>query len=158
MYTIKIVMYIHMHTYKCAHTHTRATALPLGTSFACFVNYSIRFFTYMLRITKVKLVFWVGTYVFWYVLVMAGGNFNQQSRVELSVSCTKLLDLDTFSKSDPFAVLYKATSEGQKKSWLKLGRTEVIYDNLDPKVRECMSQPNMERYSSFNSFKWSLQY
>ena len=72
---------------------------------------------------------------------MAGGTFNQQSKVELSLSCTKLLDLDTFSKSDPFAVLYKATSEGQKKSWLKLGRTEVIYDNLDPKVWRVHVQP-----------------
>jgi len=66
--------------------------------------------------------------------IMAGGGFNQLSKVELSVSCTKLLNLDTFSKSDPFAVLYKATNDGKKKSWLKLGRTEVIYDNLDPKV------------------------
>ena len=66
---------------------------------------------------------------------MAGGNFNQISKVELSFSCTKLLDLDTFSKSDPFAVLYRATNEGYKKSWSKVGRTEVIYDNLNPKVR-----------------------
>ena len=65
---------------------------------------------------------------------MAGGNFNQLSKVELSLSCTKLLDLDTFSKSDPFAVLYRPTNEGNKRSWLKIGRTEVIYDNLDPKV------------------------
>ena len=67
---------------------------------------------------------------------MAGGNFNQPSKVELSLSCTKLLDLDTFSKSDPFAVLYKAMNEGHKRSWVKVGRTEVIYDNLDPKVRQ----------------------
>ena len=75
--------------------------------------------------------------------VMAGGNFNQ---VELSLSCTKLLDLDTFSKSDPFAVLYllvyPQTDEGNKSclkwSWLKVGRTEVIYDNLDPKVKLVM--------------------
>ena len=66
---------------------------------------------------------------------MAGGSFDQLSKVELSLSCTKLLDLDTFSKSDPFAVLYCATNEGYKKSWSKVGRTEVIYDNLDPKVR-----------------------
>ena len=64
-----------------------------------------------------------------------GESYRQQSKVELCLSCTKLLDLDTFSKSDPFAVLYKATSQGQTRSWLKLGRTEVIKDNLDPKVR-----------------------
>lgn len=67
---------------------------------------------------------------------MADGGFNQLSKVELSISCTKLLDLDTFSKSDPFAVLYKAMSKGKKQTWFKLGRTEVIYDNLDPKVRK----------------------
>ena len=67
---------------------------------------------------------------------MAGGDsYRQLTKVELSLSCTKLLDLDTFSKSDPFAVFYKATGQGQTRSWLKLGRTEVIYDNLDPKVR-----------------------
>ena len=74
--------------------------------------------------------------------MMAGGSFNQPSKVELSVSCTKLLDLDTFSKSDPFAALYKATNDGRKTSWVKLGRTEVIYDNLDPKVRNCIYTSN----------------
>ncbi|XP_065898751.1 copine-9-like [Dysidea avara] len=61
-------------------------------------------------------------------------NYRQLTKVELSLSCSKLLDLDTFSKSDPFVVLYKASQESQKKKgWIKLGRTEVIFDNLDPK-------------------------
>jgi len=65
------------------------------------------------------------------------GNYRQLTKVELSLSCSKLLDLDTFSKSDPFVVLYKASEESKKsskKGWIKLGRTEVIFDNLDPKV------------------------
>jgi len=68
------------------------------------------------------------------------GNYRQLTKVELSLSCSKLLDLDTFSKSDPFAVLYKASQESLKtKGWVKMGRTEVISDNLDPKVGSAFS-------------------
>ena len=67
-------------------------------------------------------------------------NYRQLTKVELSLSCSKLLDLDTFSKSDPFVVLYKASQESQKKKgWVKLGRTEVIFDNLDPKVGSALN-------------------
>ena len=37
--------------------------------------------------------------------------------------------MDTFSKSDPFVVLYKQ----QGHVWQKLGQTEIIHDNLNPK-------------------------
>ena len=59
------------------------------------------------------------------------------TKVELSFSCTELLDMDVFSKSDPFIVLYQYTGQvvTSKSGWLKLGRTEVIFDNLNPKVR-----------------------
>jgi len=58
------------------------------------------------------------------------------TKVELSFSCTDLLDMDVFSKSDPFIVLYKHPGQvvTSKSGWLKLGQTEVIYDNLNPKV------------------------
>ena len=52
------------------------------------------------------------------------------SKVELSISCTELVDLDTFSKSDPIVYLYE--KKGQ--DWVYLGRTEMIDDNLNPKV------------------------
>ena len=58
------------------------------------------------------------------------------TKVELSFSCTDLLDMDVFSKSDPFIVLYMNTGYTSLSNvgWIKLGRTEVIYDNLNPKV------------------------
>lgn len=52
------------------------------------------------------------------------------SRVELSVSCSNLKDMDVFSKSDPVVFLY----EQRGKEWQKIGRTEVIDNNLNPKV------------------------
>ena len=55
---------------------------------------------------------------------------NIYSKVELSVECSNLKDLDTFSKSDPCVFLY----EKKGKDWIKLGRTEVIDNNLNPKV------------------------
>ena len=53
------------------------------------------------------------------------------SKVELSVSCAGLADLDVFSKSDPVVFLY----ERHGRDWIKLGRTEMIDNNLNPKVR-----------------------
>lgn len=53
------------------------------------------------------------------------------SRVELSISCTNLKDLDVFSKSDPVVFIYEKTTSG---GWHKRGRTEVIDNNLNPKV------------------------
>ncbi len=52
------------------------------------------------------------------------------SKVELSISCSNLKDLDHFSKSDPAVFLY----EKRGKDWIKLDRTEVIDNNLNPKV------------------------
>ena len=52
------------------------------------------------------------------------------SKVELSISCTNLKNMDVFSKSDPVVFLY----EKRGKEWQKIGRTEMIDDNLNPKV------------------------
>lgn len=52
------------------------------------------------------------------------------SKVELSISCTNLKDLDHFSKSDPCLFIF----EKRGTEWIKLGRTEVIDNNLNPKV------------------------
>ena len=54
------------------------------------------------------------------------------SKVELSISCTNLKDLDYFSKSDPAVFLYEKRAKGQQ--WSYVGRTEVIDNNLNPKV------------------------
>ena len=50
--------------------------------------------------------------------------------VELSLSAENLLDMDVFSKSDPFVVIYNKPFGSEK--WQELGRTEVIMNNLDP--------------------------
>ncbi|XP_017286976.1 copine-1 isoform X2 [Kryptolebias marmoratus] len=51
------------------------------------------------------------------------------SKVELSVSCTNLLDKDVGSKSDPLCVLLQS-SGGDK--WTELGRTERVENSSDP--------------------------
>ncbi|KNC46943.1 copine III [Thecamonas trahens ATCC 50062] len=50
------------------------------------------------------------------------------SRVELHISCKNLPNMDTFSKSDPMAVVYLASGG----SWVEYDRTETINDNLSP--------------------------
>ena len=49
--------------------------------------------------------------------------------VELSLTCSKLEDMDVFSKSDPFCVLYIKDST---RGWLCLDRTETIDNTLEP--------------------------
>ena len=49
-------------------------------------------------------------------------------QVNLFVSGRKLKDLDTFSKSDPQCILY----EKRNNSWVKVGNTEQIKDQLNP--------------------------
>ncbi|XP_016343356.1 copine-8-like [Sinocyclocheilus anshuiensis] len=64
------------------------------------------------------------------------GNFDPLSatipatKIEITVSCRKLLDMDTFSKSDPICVLY-IQGIGNKE-WREFGRTEVIDNTLNP--------------------------
>ncbi|XP_041824480.1 copine-3-like [Melanotaenia boesemani] len=52
------------------------------------------------------------------------------TKVELTVSCDKLMDMDVFSKSDPLCVLYIYTSGTH---WCELGRTEKVMNCLNPK-------------------------
>ena len=64
--------------------------------------------------------------------VLAAANFGGgglAQKLELSFACENLVNMDTFSKSDPFVVLYKH----QGNVWQKLGQTEIIHDNLNPK-------------------------
>ncbi|XP_026162173.1 copine-9-like [Mastacembelus armatus] len=52
------------------------------------------------------------------------------TKIEVTVSCRNLLDMDTFSKSDPVVVLY-IQGLGTKE-WREFGRTEVIDNTLNP--------------------------
>ncbi|KAB5584114.1 hypothetical protein PHYPO_G00103680 [Pangasianodon hypophthalmus] len=52
------------------------------------------------------------------------------TKIEVTVSCRNLLDMDTFSKSDPVVVLY-IQGIGTKE-WREYGRTEVIDNTLNP--------------------------
>ncbi|XP_029456986.1 copine-9 isoform X1 [Rhinatrema bivittatum] len=52
------------------------------------------------------------------------------TKIEITVSCRNLLDMDTFSKSDPVVVLF---AQGiANKEWSEYGRTEVIDNTLNP--------------------------
>ena len=52
------------------------------------------------------------------------------SKVELTIECNNLRDMDTFSKSDPMVVVYSLELPLR---WVEVGRTEVVWDNLNPK-------------------------
>ncbi|GLE07532.1 hypothetical protein PINS_up018085, partial [Pythium insidiosum] len=52
------------------------------------------------------------------------------AKIELSLSGKDLKDRDVFSKSDPFAILYLE----QNASWVRIGETEAIKNNLKPTV------------------------
>ncbi|XP_033106562.1 copine-8-like isoform X2 [Anneissia japonica] len=67
----------------------------------------------------------------------SGGGFqpgsataNPSTKVELTVSCRKLRDMDVFSKSDPFCVFY--TVNPRTGQYQESGRTETIDNNLNP--------------------------
>jgi hypothetical protein len=51
--------------------------------------------------------------------------------VVLRFSCKNLIDMDTFSKSDPMVVVYMKS--GGEHSYSEVGRTEMIKDNLNPR-------------------------
>ncbi|CBJ26472.1 Copine [Ectocarpus siliculosus] len=53
------------------------------------------------------------------------------TRLQLSISCKGLVNMDTFSKSDPF-VLVKLHSPSDSNESKEIGRTEIISNSLDP--------------------------
>ena len=62
--------------------------------------------------------------------VLAATNIAGQglsNKLELSFKCEQLPNMDTFSKSDPFVIVYK-----QDKRWQMIGKTELIKNNLNP--------------------------
>uniref|UniRef100_A0A7N8Y8F6 Copine-3 n=1 Tax=Mastacembelus armatus TaxID=205130 RepID=A0A7N8Y8F6_9TELE len=52
------------------------------------------------------------------------------TKVELTISCENLMDMDILSKSDPLCALYLNTSGSQ---WCEFARTEMILNCLNPK-------------------------
>lgn len=52
-------------------------------------------------------------------------------KVELSISCDHLVNLDMLSKSDPMVILYVGNVVSG--TWREFARTEMIRDNLNPK-------------------------
>jgi len=54
------------------------------------------------------------------------------TNVELSMTCSKLEDMDVFSKSDPFCVLYIKDNSSRTGGWRCLDRTETIDNTLEP--------------------------
>lgn len=52
------------------------------------------------------------------------------SMVELHISCRNLVDLDTFSKSDPVVHVY--IKDSKTRPYMLVGKTEVIDNNLNP--------------------------
>ncbi|KAK2858643.1 hypothetical protein Q5P01_003263 [Channa striata] len=51
------------------------------------------------------------------------------TKVQLTISCENLMDMDILSKSDPLCALYIYTSGSQ---WYEFGRTEMILNCLNP--------------------------
>jgi len=58
------------------------------------------------------------------------GASSLSSQVELFVSCRGLPNMDLFSKSDPFVVVY--TRDRTDKPWKEIYRSDTIWDNLNP--------------------------
>ena len=52
--------------------------------------------------------------------------------MQLSFSLKSLPNLDTHSKTDSFLILYELKKQGNQTLKHQIGRTECIYDNLNP--------------------------
>jgi Ca2+-dependent lipid-binding protein len=58
----------------------------------------------------------------------ANSVLESSQKLELFISCRSLADMDTFSKSDPYVILYLKKNN----QWFEHSRTETIMDNLNP--------------------------
>lgn len=56
-------------------------------------------------------------------------------KVQLFLECKNLINLDLLSKSDAVVIAY----EFRNNDWVKIGTTEVINDNLNPKFKTSIS-------------------
>ena len=64
--------------------------------------------------------------------------------ISLHFEARNLPNMDTHGKSDPFVVVYKreetpsSNDSIPSENWLKLGQTETVYNNLNPKWSTCI--------------------
>ncbi|CAG9334743.1 unnamed protein product [Blepharisma stoltei] len=73
------------------------------------------------------------------------------AEVQLFISCRKLKDMDTFSKSDPFVEVYEKNSTTNK--WKRVDRTEVIWNNLNPDFVKSFKFPFQFEEQKYFQFK-----
>jgi hypothetical protein len=52
------------------------------------------------------------------------------NKVQISISCRNLVDLDTFSKSDPEVHVF--IKDNKAKPYALIGKTEMVLNNLNP--------------------------
>ena len=57
---------------------------------------------------------------------------NVFTKVEISIRCENLINADFLSKSDPMVVV----DQKQDTGWLEFGRTETVWDNLNPEFQK----------------------
>ena len=83
--------------------------------------------------------------------VLAATNFGAgglAQKLELSFKCRDLINMDTFSKSDPFVVFF--IQKGNM--WQKLGQTEIIHDNLNPEfVQKVATEFHFEQNDKYKA-------
>ena len=81
--------------------------------------------------------------------VLAATNIGGQglsNKLELSFKCESLPNMDTFSKSDPFCVVYKQNGT----RWDMIGKTELILDNLNPQfIKKVLVDFHFEQSEKF---------
>ncbi|RWS30816.1 copine-5-like isoform X4 [Leptotrombidium deliense] len=77
------------------------------------------------------------------------------TQVEISISCRDLLDCDILSKSDPQVVVYMKDSFGDQ--YYEVGKTEVIYDNLNPNfIKKFIVNYNFEVVQQMKFEVWDI--
>ncbi|RWS12337.1 uncharacterized protein B4U79_04843 [Dinothrombium tinctorium] len=77
------------------------------------------------------------------------------TQIELSISCRNLLDCDILSKSDPQCIVYLKDSYGNQ--YYELGKTEIIYDNLNPNfVKKFILDYNFEAVQHLKFEVWDI--
>ena len=54
---------------------------------------------------------------------------DDRKKIEIFLSCRSLIEMDTFSKSDPYVIIFLKNNDGQ---FLELGRTETLLNNSNP--------------------------
>jgi hypothetical protein len=73
-----------------------------------------------------------------------------ETKLQLFISCRKLKDVETFSKSDPFVEVFERPAQG---NWSKLGQTEVIWNNLNPNFTKIFAIDYLFEEQKFLNFK-----